>query len=1088
MALSSSSLRALLTPAIVLVAATLGATARAANAPLTLPLSAPAQGEHIALVGNALAERMQYYGHFETLLHQRFPDRKLTVRNLGHSGDTPAYRPRAGRPDQWAFPGAEAFRPEYKQHLGVGHYPSPDEWLTVAAPDTLLAFFGFNESFDGADQVDRYAAELSAFVDHTLTQRYNRRSAPRLILVSPIAFEDLSATQDLPNGRAENARLELYTEAMRTVAAAKGVGFVDLFNASRRWYAEESAALTLNGAHLNEAGDRRLAAELVDALYGPGVAVSRSDPERLRAIIYEKNWFWLNDYRMLNGVHAYGRRYKPFGEFNYPQEIEKIRQMTVLRDQQVWAQASQGESQGKVDDSATRPLEAVTTNYVRPITYLSGEEAIKEMSLPDGYNVNLFAAESEFPDLTNPVQMTFDNRGRLWVAVMASYPHYKPGDPLPNDKLLIFEDTDGDGRADKQTVFADGLHLPIGFELTAEGVYLTEQPSLVLLQDLDGDDRADRKEYLMHGFDSHDTHHAISAFTSDARGAIYLLEGRFLHSQVETPYGPVRCNDGGVFRFDPRTWRMERYSQYDYNNPWGISFDEWGQDFISDASSGNNFWMLPLSLKLPFGIETPEEIMFTEHRVRPTSGTEFVYSRHFPDEVQGDYLVNNTIGFLGTKQHKVRDDGSGFRGDRRFDLLSSRDPNFRPVDLEFAPDGSLYVLDWHNALIGHMQHSARDPNRDHERGRIYRITYPARPLVTPAVIAGAPVAQLLENLKAPEFRTRYRTRRELRGRPAAEVVPAVQRWAAALDTADPQYERNLLEALWVTWAQERTDPALLERALAGRSPQLRAAATRVVRHEFRRIPNAITLLKRSAADEHPRVRLEAIVASSWVGGEDGASILMEAVKHPVDSWMKNAVHYAMVPLQQAARAGIAAGRIKLDGNATAQAFAARTFEFGNLGEDDPEAIPRGIYNRLGETGSKLWATGREVYRRDGHCGTCHQAKGEGLEGIYPPLARSEWVTGDPTRLVKIILHGITGEITVNGKVYSAELTPPMPGFGGMLSDEELAGVATYVRQSFGHNASVITPDTVKEIRAATANQTTQYRAEDLATKPAAPAP
>ena len=113
-------------------------------------------------------------------------------------------------------------------------------------------------------------------------------------------------------------------------------------------------------------------------------------------------------------------------------------------------------------------------------------------------------------------------------------------------------------------------------------------------------------------------------------------------------------------------------------------------------------------------------------------------------------------------------------------LVSSSEPNFRPVDLEFAPDGSLYIVDWHNALIGHMQHNARDPNRDQDHGRIFRVTYPSRPLVKPAKVAGASIAQLLENLKLPEYRSRYRSRRELRSHPASKVISAVRKWAANL--------------------------------------------------------------------------------------------------------------------------------------------------------------------------------------------------------------------------------------------------------------------------------------------------------------------
>jgi glucose/arabinose dehydrogenase len=126
---------------------------------------------------------------------------------------------------------------------------------------------------------------------------------------------------------------------------------------------------------------------------------------------------------------------------------------------------------------------------------------------------------------------------------------------------------------------------------------------------------------------------------------------------------------------------------------------------------------------LPF--KSPD-LIEEAHRVRPTSGLEFVSSRHFPDEVQGDILLNNTIGFLGTKQHRMQDDGTGYKSSFRQDLIVSEDKNYRPVDLEFAPDGSLYIADWHNVLIGHMQHNARDPLRDKQHGRIYRITYPSR--------------------------------------------------------------------------------------------------------------------------------------------------------------------------------------------------------------------------------------------------------------------------------------------------------------------------------------------------------------------------
>ena len=184
--------------------------------------------------------------------------------------------------------------------------------------------------------------------------------------------------------------------------------------------------------------------------------------------------------------------------------------------------------------------------------------------------------------------------------------------------------------------------------------------------------------------------------------------------------------------------------------------------------------MLPGTVRVRYGefAPNPPNLLENKHRVRPTSGLEFVSSRHFPEEVQGDVLIHNTIGFLGTKQHTLEDEGTGYKSRHRHDLLVCSDPNFRPVDMEFAPDGSLYLLDWHNVLIGHAQHSARDPLRDHVHGRVYRITYPSRPLVKPTKVEGAAIQELLDNLLLPEYRTRYRTRRELRGRPADQVLAA----------------------------------------------------------------------------------------------------------------------------------------------------------------------------------------------------------------------------------------------------------------------------------------------------------------------------
>ena len=716
------------------------------------------KADHITLVGAGMGSRMVHYGHFETELHLRFPSLDLTIRNLCDEGNTPGFRPHPGREQsgQYAFPGAkDLINPKLQATSGPkGHFESPDEWLTRLKTDVVLAFFGFNSSFEGKRDLGRFKNELDAFLKHTLSQKYNGKSAPKLALISPTALQPMAG---VTSGSRQNANLILYVEGMRQVAKKNQVLFVDAFSPSTQWYADGKPH-TVDGALLNDLGYRKLAPFLGDSIFGTG-----KPAEKLRASIHQavmdKNFYWLNDYKVPNGVHVYGRRYNPFGPKNYPFEIKKTREYTEIRDRAIWALLAGKKVDLAKEDAKTSKLPEVQTNYVPNnrngkngyLDYVPGKVAQTRIQAAEGYKIELFADEGRFPDLANPVQMAFDNKGRLWVSTMASYPHYRIGDPLPKDKLIIFEDTDNDGKADKQINFADDLHIPIGFEISHDGVYVSQSGSLIRLRDTDGDDRYDEREVMLSGFDDHDTHHAISAFCADPSGAFIMCEGVFLHSNVESAFGPQRGTNGGFYRYSPQGRTIIRYSQFNIPNPWGLAFNDYGQDLFLHTSGTSFSWMLPGMVKARYGANMKAPSILKSNQVRPTSGVEFVSSRHFPEEVQGDVLINNNIGFLGTKQHRMIDEDPGFTTAFRQNLLVSKDLNFRPTDLEFAPDGSLYVVDWQNALIGHMQHSARDPNRDHEHGRIYRVTYPSRPLVEPAKIDGASIPQLLENLKLPEI-------------------------------------------------------------------------------------------------------------------------------------------------------------------------------------------------------------------------------------------------------------------------------------------------------------------------------------------------
>ncbi|MEM7519355.1 MAG: HEAT repeat domain-containing protein, partial [Planctomycetota bacterium] len=335
---------------------------------------------------------------------------------------------------------------------------------------------------------------------------------------------------------------------------------------------------------------------------------------------------------------------------------------------------------------------------------------------------------------------------------------------------------------------------------------------------------------------------------------------------------PVRNKNGCVWRYEPRTHRVERYIPYNFANPHGHVFDRWGQDFVTDGTGNQNYYALPFSGYLPEPDKHRGYFTFFPQRSRPAGGTEILSSTHFPEENQGNYLIANVIGFRGIFQYRVTEDGSGFGAEELDPIVQSSDLNFRPVDIEMGPDGAIYFLDWHNALIGHLQHHLRDPSRDDQHGRVYRVTYEGRDLSQQAVIAGQPITELLELLRSSEDRVRHRVRAELSARDSDEVPRAARAWADALDPAGADFEHHRLEALWLHQQHERVDLELLDLVLASSDPRARAAATRVLRYQRRGIPDALDRLERSARDENPRVRLEAVIAASHFEEARAASV------------------------------------------------------------------------------------------------------------------------------------------------------------------------------------------------------------------------
>jgi putative heme-binding domain-containing protein len=944
--------------------------------------------ERVAFVGGSTAERFNLFGHFEALLHSRFPDKHLVVRNFARPADEVSVRQ----------------RPSDYTRLG--------DPMLAFNPDTLVCFFGFNESFAGPDGVAKFKADYEKLLDEYAAKypRDDAGSKPRFVLVSPMAFEP-TGDPNLPEGTKENANLKLYAAAVKDVAAKRGVAFVDVYEPTLKAFAEKPGMqYTINGCHANEAGDAVVAAALDAGLFGganpakPGT----SEFEKLRAAVNDKSWVHQQDYRMVNGWYVYGGR-RTFDTETFPREFVKLRNMAAVRDRYVWDIAGGKPVAAAPDDSKTGELFTPPTRFGEPRQkysedqeagprILPPEDLIKTCKVPEGFEVKLFADEKRFPELAKPVQLNFDNKGRLWVSTMPSYPMWKPGDPRPSDKLVVLEDTDGDGRADKSTVFYDKLHCPTGFEFWNGGVLVVDQPRLLFLKDTDGDGKADLVVHLIDGWATEDTHHTINAWEFSPGGLLHMLEGVSMSTAVETPWGPFRnFGSSGSYVLDPRSLKVRHFNTPGYGNPWCYVFNEWGQGFCGDGTGANQHWDTPLSGEQFTGRKGINPVFNTEG-MRPVVGSEFLVSRHLPKDVQGQFIYACVINMNGIPRWTFEDDGGGYKGTRvrhdpkdpktAFDLLKSTEKHFRPVDPLVGPDGALWFGDWANPLIGHMQYSQRDPNRDHAAGRIYRLVYTKNPLLKPVTQFGKPVPELLDQLKEYEWRTRYRARAELRNRPTAEVVAAVKAWVGKLDANDKEYDRLRCEALWVLQGHHAIDADLLKQVLAAKTPDARAAAVRVAADGRDGVPGALELLKAAATDEHPRVRTEAVRGLSFIPGADSAAAVLAAVKvKPADNYVQYTADAALAATIAGWRQAHLKGELAkgedatkkfLDGVLATDKKGAQAIPYLQvvLGKDPKSAEERNkAMQALADMKGGNAENGKAVFRRN--CIACHQVFGEG---------------------------------------------------------------------------------------------------------------
>jgi putative heme-binding domain-containing protein len=879
---------------------------------LLLPLTAFARekfelrdGDVVAFVGGTFMEREQEEGTIELMLTRHAMDKNVTFRNLGWSGDVVSSHLKDSK------------APEPRQKY------VPDLFANIAKvkPTVIFISYGMMESFEGEKALPQFVKDYETVLDKLST------ITPRIVLVSPIRHESLGGF--FPDGKKHNEQLRSYVAAIKQLADKRGLWFVDLFNGMK------GSALTSNGVHPNSKGYLAAARAFEKQLdLGREAKMNRATEEQLREAIKTKNKQFWYFYRPMNSEYVYtgGARFQDkIGPVQHPMNVELDQFYLLAQNHDAIIQSMKLEIGRNSLKVVKKPVTTEHAGTTRPVQHdPSAPDPAEERAsfkVAEGLNVELFASD---PLISKPIQMSFDERGRLWVATTTRYPQIKPGE-TQDDKIVILEDKNADGKADTATIFADNLLIPTGILPSRGGAYTSDDTKVWFLKDPKRTGRATDSEIVLSGFGTEDSHHKAHVFRWGPGGNIYFNQGVFLHSVIETPYG-VRSLSGnwnpGIWEFDPASGRLDVYLANSVPpNPWGHYWNYWGFDFHIDSSGhGGSYMILPTAGTTSSAVD----IKGGEGKL---AGAEIISGDHVPADWQGT-LISNPFKENRVHHWAFREEGAGYSLKQLDPIIVSTNNSFRPVDIKMGPDGAIYIADWYNPLIGHMQYHFRDPGRDFTHGRIWRITFKDRPLAQRPQFRS--IQETLNHLKDSADYNRLQARRVLTESNPKKVLPALAKWVAQLDPKDPQFDHHRTEALWVYQSLHKVEPTLLKNLLHANEPNARAAATIVLRYWRDQITNTFDLLAAQVADPHPRVRLQAVVALSYLNDARAAEVATKVLDQPMDRFLDQALKNTIQASKPYWQPALAAGQLSFDGSAQRQDY--MTKQAGAVGAKFPKQI------------------------------------------------------------------------------------------------------------------------------------------------------